>query len=472
MTGDNGTLNNGKSAFAPWAHRARFALTALFFVALPWQTRWIYRTSPIHPDAEWGRLSWYASEMLLGVLLLWAIAHAIWLWRTGRFARQPFTRERWWLVGALAVLAYGVLRAVLSDAPAAGLQHSWWLLEAVLTIVFLQSGWFPWRAAVYGFLIGMTIAALLGIGQVVFQYAPAQKWLGLAEHIPAQGGASVVEYGSTRFLRAYGPFPHPNIFGGYLVAAFLFVILRPRQIGAEGSRTNDGNPPGFFNSYAGLRSFRMTHRVLAILFTVALALTFSRGAWIAWIAVLLAALFVQKNRAFSSVALSVLTMGVVLGALWPVTITRFDRTARLEARAIEERTTSVADGIALWKRTPWFGVGPSQYVNTFFVQHPPSEADFAWWQLAPPHHTGVALLVEYGAVGATLVILTALLFLRSLIKGGEYRPLLWFLPLVALMQFDHYPWSLYSGVMLVALFAGFRTHSIHTISTVDTQIRS
>lgn len=207
---------------------------------------------------------------------------------------------------------------------------------------------------------------------------------------------------------------------------------------------------------------------MAVLFTTALALSFSRSAWIAWVVVLAVVLIARKRAAVTSVALSVLTMAVVLVALWPITVTRFDRTARLETRAIEERTTSIADGITIWKQTPWFGVGPAQYMNTFSVQHP----DTPWWQLAPPHHAGVALLVEYGIVGAALVIVTVLLFLWHLVKQGVYRVLLLFLPLIALMQFDHYLWSLYGGMMLFALYVGFHAHFIHTIPTVGTQTHS
>ncbi|MEK7102361.1 MAG: hypothetical protein AAB912_01870, partial [Patescibacteria group bacterium] len=80
------------------------ALTVLFFGILPWQTRWIYRASPIHPDAEWGRLSLYASELLLAVFLIGALVRWFVQWRRGAVRWQTFTRERWWLVGALAVL--------------------------------------------------------------------------------------------------------------------------------------------------------------------------------------------------------------------------------------------------------------------------------------------------------------------------------------------------------------------------------
>lgn len=443
MIDDNGMQKNGQHTFAQWAYNIRVALVVLFFVILPWQTRLIYRVSPIHPDVEWGRLSLYGSELLLGILLVWAIAHAAWLWRRGAVTRQSLTRERWWIAGMLAVLVYGTIRSLFATDPVIGFQHTWWLLEAVLIIIFLRTGWFPRRAAVAGFFIGLSLAAALGIYQVTGQYAPGNKWLGLAEHRPEWGGSSVVENTGGRFLRAYGPFPHPNILGGYMVLGLLLVILSSAKPSEE----------------VGLR---MT---MVVLFTIALALSFSRGAWIAWVAALTVALVARKRAARTCVALSVLTMVVVLVALWPITVTRFDRTARLEARAIEERAVSIRDGIVAWKQAPWFGVGPAQYMNTFSVQHP----DTPWWQLAPPHNVALALLVEYGIVGLFLMVVTVVLFLWSF---KSYRAIVWFLPLVVLMMFDHYMWSLYSGVVLIGLYSGFYTPFIHTLPTVRAQIHS
>lgn len=211
----------------------------------------------------------------------------------------------------------------------------------------------------------------------------------------------------------------------------------------------------------------MTSYMLTALFSTALALSFSRGAWIAWLVVMCVVLYERRRAAVSSVAVSAITIAAILVTLWPVTVTRFTADARLEQRAVDERVMSVRDGFEMWKRAPWFGVGPAQYVNTFYVQHP----NMPWWQLAPSHNVGIAILVEYGVVGTLLLSGMLILFGRYFIQKGGYRAALWFLPLLALAQFDHYPWSLYSGVMLVALFVGFHAHIIHTIPTVGTQIR-
>jgi len=284
------------------------------------------------------------------------------------------------------------------------------------------------------------------------QYVPASKWLGLSRHIPTEGGASVIETGSTRFLRAYGPFPHPNIFGGYLVVGLLIVIARA-----------DRNRPEAISSGL-LRRSQSSLLAMTTLFSIALALTFSRGALLAWlITACLLFLFHRSTRFFLGVSLA--TIVVMLAVLWPFTLARFSNEARLEKRSLDERVTSVKDGIAVWKQSPWFGVGPAQFVNTFFVQ--PADP---WWQWSPPHNVLVAALAEYGLVGVLLLVITDGLFIMSLLRGaGDWKILFWFIPLVILMAFDHYLWSFYSGIMLYALFAGFCALSVHRHHTGDTQ---
>lgn len=426
----------------------RWFFTTLFFFFLPWQTRWIYRLSPLGADVEYGRLSLYGSEIVLGILMVLAIVAGLVHLKNNGWRTAPLTRDRWWLAAFFAVILYGAIRSLFVIDTSAALLHTAWLLEAGVLAAMIISGFMPRRAAINGFLIGMTLAALLGIGQVVFQYAPAQKWLGLAEHIPAQGGTSVVEYGTTRFLRAYGSFPHPNIFGGYLVVALLIVIAR--------SASRRSNPDSFRNQ-GGIASSlrRASFFVMNILITHALALTFSRSAWLAWLcgAIVFWFLYRPTRRAL---ALSALGMSIALLTFWPVTVTRFKGTERLEKRAIDERITSIHDGIAIWKQSPWFGVGPGNFVNTFFVQHP----NTSWWQLAPPHNVFLAILAEYGIVGSFLLAIFFIAWCARVVRTqGNYRLLLMNAPLIVLGFFDHYLWSFYCGLILATFFLAFVSHT-------------
>ncbi len=415
--------------------RARYGATLLFFVVLPWQTRFIYRLSPLGDDVEYGRLSFYASEIALGFLVLSALWYGVQKWRTGTWSFRPVTLNRAWIVGVIVVLLYGVVRSLFTGDVWNGIQHTTWILEATLVITLLMSGWMPWKAALQGFIAGSAIAAIVGIAEVIAQYIPANKWLGLSEHLPAHGGTSVVETGSTRFLRAYGPFPHPNIFGGYLVLGLVTLVTHARRGG------------------------------LVVLLSAALALSFSRGAILAWV-VTAGALFLFRRSTRFFLGVSLATIVVTLAVFWPFTLARFSNEARLEKRSIDERVTSVKDGIAAWKQAPWFGVGPAQFVNTFFVQ--PSDAP--WWQWSPPHNVIVAALAEYGLVGVALLFITDGLFILYLLRAtGDWRIIFWFIPVMVLVAFDHYLWSLYSGMMLFALFAGFCALSVHRHHTGDTQ---
>ena len=54
--------------------RSRHALVALFFLLLPWQTRWIAGETLVYgAPSEFGRISVYGFEVVLVVLLVVAV---------------------------------------------------------------------------------------------------------------------------------------------------------------------------------------------------------------------------------------------------------------------------------------------------------------------------------------------------------------------------------------------------------------
>ena len=71
-------------------------------------------------------------------------------------------------------------------------------------------------------LFVVTFQALIGIFQYIFQSSLGLSFLGSLFKIDLPGIAKV-DLGAMKFLRSYGTFAHPNIFGG-----FWFLGLRLR----------------------------------------------------------------------------------------------------------------------------------------------------------------------------------------------------------------------------------------------------
>ncbi len=279
-------------------------------------------------------------------------------------------------------------------------------------------------------VLSLVPVALFALGQGVFQFVPAFKWLGIALQDPAVRGVSVIEVGTERFLRAYGSFPHPNILGGWMVFATL-VSLREWMVRHE----------------------RWGWLAASILFAAALYASFSRSAWIACVvgggALAWAA---WKKRASKRFALAVILIALPIGgavALKPeLVLTRIASQQRLEVKSVNERAASVTQGLGVIKAYP-FGTGFEAYrvglerACTSSGCVTPAE---------PPHLVPLLALVELGWIRlavAVLAIFYASWRVRSLSwKGAEP---VFLLPMVVIACLDHYLWSLWAGQGLVVL---------------------
>lgn len=396
--------------------KIRVWLTLIFFTVLPFQTRWIYSDSPFSPDAEWGRQSLYVSELVLGALIILALAHA---WKNRSvLKKEAKKRKTWWHVAAVVLMLY-LLRYVLFYGFISA-QVITWLGFSTIAAVFVYLDWMPRSAALRGAFAGIALAALLGIFQFVDQSVVANKWLGIASAVPQEGGAAVIENEHGRFLRAYGPSPHPNIFGGYMALALVLALCAWQK-------------PKVCKKKLG---------AFVIAISVALILSFSRGAWLAAaVGIGMAALKHKKKLAYP-LLLATLPMLITVAATWPLVETRLGGTQRLEERSLQERSDSLKDGLVLLQDHPLTGVGLGMSALVLG-----ENMDDRWWMIAPPHNVVLVMALEVGLFGLLLIGLV----LSPLAKKYEFYVVA--VPLLTAGMFDHYLWTFYPGIMLVGLSA-------------------
>jgi len=192
----------------------------------------------------------------------------------------------------------------------------------------------------------VAVQSALGIGQVVAQRSLGLGALGEYTLAPRLAVSVVTAGDGTRSLRAYGLADHPNILGGLLVAGVLLV-----------------------GGMAALRGRRERPLLLAVclLGVAAIAVTFSRGAWIALLAGLLvvaAMLAVSGERRTLRRAALLLAAGAAVTAPFLVSYrgalaARTDPAgaSATEVRSVDERA-AVADTTAhLVAAHPLLGVG-------------------------------------------------------------------------------------------------------------------
>ncbi|MEI7741819.1 MAG: O-antigen ligase family protein [bacterium] len=268
-------------------------------------------------------------------------------------------------------------------------------------------------------ILGMIIPGLLAVLQIFVWHAGiSSTLLGIAAHPLMAPGTSVIEIAGERFMRAYGSFAHPNIFGAYLVLSLILL----------------------------LRDWRSSSRIILLVFGFILALTFSRGAILAFGAYFIAEIFLKTVPIKRFLPIG---FGLIIGIMifLPVYGARIDVNGeRLEKKSTNQRIESLATGFELFKRNPLVGVGVFQSVPALAIQNPSKSV----WDFEPAHFMPLLMLAEWGILGFSVFI--ALVFLMWCDLGREKRRKL--IPVIAaacvLGAFDH---ALLTSSQLLFLFA-------------------
>jgi hypothetical protein len=253
-----------------------------------------------------------------------------------------------------------------------------------------------------------------------------------------------------RWLRAYGPFYHPNILGGYLAMELLLLL---GIIVAVRPRLPAKCPPVLLGLPIGL--------VL-----IGLALSASRSAWLGALAAIVALGVGYRRRSGERrapwlpdrrsmvviIALAVLTLCVALVLLRPPLGGRLTPDSNgLEEQSVQERLFFDVVGLQLLAAHPLFGVGAGNVElaeSRFFHQS---------FGPAPVHNVPLLMAVDLGPVGALAWVLAA-----AYIVAQTWRyPGRWTVPFGAALVaigvaglFDHYAWTFPVAGDTVAIVAG------------------
>lgn len=442
-------------------------LIYLFLFILPWQTRLILRPGVINGgNWEYGIVGIYGTEILLWMIVLLSLlrrgetllrkssqqAERAWfpsdLPAEQAVARKSEAeRERKFPAGKFdsvfscnfspfltALLIIILFSIFLAADRLIAFQQFIHILEAIAIFTLLIKSPINRLKAAYAFLTGLAVQAILGIYQFLTQSTFAFKWLGLTLHDATIGGASVLENLDGRWLRAYAGLPHPNIFGGYMaVGVLISVVLLSRDLMEKKTRI-----------------FLLT----ANLFLLAgLFFSFSRSAWLSLIVGLTVFLLFNRRRFVSSKNFqlfffsSVLLLTVLSLFYAPLLKNRISGKGRLEARAVEERIGGYGEALELFKKHPFEGVGLGNYT---LAVHDEIDSSRPAWGYQPAHNVFLLMFVELGVASALIV-----LFICYLAGFKICRNLLPFFALFFVLGFfDHYLWSLYSGLALVGVGGG------------------
>ncbi len=405
---------------------------ALFFFLVPWQTRYIFGLSYLSgTPTEFATLSLYATQVFL--LLGLVCAYVVWgLPKIDKQYRIPLL-----LGGAIVLLmTVSAFLAHWSIPALAGLLD---LAFAALAFAALLDSRVEAKTVMRGFIVGLLLPLIVAVIQVFGGGHGASTLLGLAPRSAEQLGDAVTVIDGTRVLRAYGSFPHPNIFGGYLAVALAAVLTLP-------------------SLFAHVRQRSAVNALLALLLA-GLVLTMSRSAALGLLLGLGLAYLVLKAKNVSRARIAVIPIATIvitlaLGATLfaPDLVANMRGGGALEERSLSERKQQYSEWFSTLHGTDWIiGNGPRNYVFALADEYPWRSV----WDYQPIHNLPLLLISELGLVGLLVVVswsssIDKINFARFPNREALAAFAMGNVILVILF-FDHYLWSSWSGLALVAI---------------------
>ncbi|HEY8746187.1 MAG TPA: O-antigen ligase family protein [Chloroflexota bacterium] len=365
-------------------------------------------------------------------------------------------------LSAPVLLVVGVAAVGVPWAPDPRLAADVTIHLALLGLLYLicATGIVTPRLLAAALVSGLAIQVPLVIEQTVRQTTSPLglllAWPG--NYTPTMANASVLlRADGSRWLRAYGPFTHPNILGGYLALELPLLI-------------------GLLLAVWPLRASRLPRALLGLpvgLVLVCLALSASRSAWLGAAGGLLALAVANRRRAVThhgslefdrgnmagGSILALLTLAIAIVLLRPPLLDRFDPGSnRLEQQSVQERLFFDQVGLQLLASHPLLGVGAGNVdlaESIFFHQTIGP---------APVHDVPLLMAVELGPLGALAWLLAA----GSIVAQTWRQPGWWTSTFAAGLAavgtaglFDHYFWDFPVAGTTVALLAGAWAAALH-----------
>ncbi len=327
--------------------------------------------------------------LTMGVMLIWALR--LWVNPNFRLLWPPIC----WVVLAFTIYAIG--RYLTADIEyAARLELIQVLVCAFLFFAIVNNLHRQESAQIVSFTLIFLAAGISGYAVYQFLTHSDRVWWIVSPYYPG---------------RASGTYVSPNNFAG-----FLEMLLPLALAYALAGRVKP------------LVRALLIYAVVGIL--VGLAVTFSRGGWVAaaiGLLAVLAILMTHRNHRLPSLLLFITIIVAVGGTIVAAKNTgaTFNYVQRIEKPAafVTEdwavRRDMWGAALRMWRDHFWWGVGPGLYDYRFWAYRPESMQTRPEWA----HNDYLNLLADWGAVGGVIVLAGMAMFGVGLIKTFKYvRP--------------------------------------------------
>lgn len=298
-----------------------------------------------------------------------------------------------------------------------------WVQVACVYFYFVNEV-LPWATVWKIFVFGFVGEAMMGMLQYVGGEGLGLSWLGEPILNTSMAGVAKVRTETATFLRAYGTFPHPNMYAAYAIVAV-------------------------FGVYGFYKRNPVAYRVIGFFLFLGLLFSFSRMAVFAFalgtsVFLLFAKRFFSRNTVLVFGSVLVLFFGTFHLAGPYISRARFDDTDAVAYRAV-----NTLDGVRLFAAAPAGRGGGTASLDMQSV----SNDKISPWQFEPPHNVFLAVADDLGAIGLLLwIALFIFLAIRLWATRRAYPHVFALFLVFFLLSFsDHYWYALYHGQILFAL---------------------
>jgi O-antigen ligase len=323
------------------------------------------------------------------------------------------------------------------------------------------------------------IQAIIGISQAILQHSVGIFLFKESLVSPnIDGVAKIVLFGH-KFIRVYGLFPHPNIFGGFLLMSIVLTFVYGKIFYFDANKPKLSYKFKLFHvkQFEFLRNKILMYLILAIQI-IALLLTFSKSAMLGLFCVVYYIGYkIVSHGTTTSVKKSIKNfwrylIAIIIG-LFLLTILGFNINSLL-LKSFNERLVYLIVSCETIINNPIVGVGIGNFVSEMQKYSPVFLTD---WQYQPVHNVFLLIWSELGIVGLVLFILFLwkIFDFNSIVshetiskkkKRVVFRAIMF--GFVIIMLFDHYFWDIQQGQIMLWMVLGFLAGSSLALSLKTT----
>jgi hypothetical protein len=433
-------VESGKTEYERNMKKISSWVLAGIIFSIPWHTAFVLSLPTIGAPGtvfagvwQFGILSVTLSDSVLAL----GLAYFVWLCRSQKTVRRT---------GLWEVFCIGFIGAVIISLFSVSSHLSLSIAYAVRIIASLALAFCIMRVEIdrtivaSGFVVAGVIQSLIALQQFLSLESSASTLFGMAAHFAWQLGDAVVTTSSERWLRAYGSFPHPNVLAAFLALSYAASVFLLQSM---------------------QKSVRLFALASSFVIVMGLFFTFSRQAWFAVAAALLVGFtysLISKKKLCDGRPL--ILHGIVFAfcaiIFFQPFLGRFGVGGwqPLEIRSLVERKVSLADGMSLIAAHP-LGVGAQHSTWALFKRDETNGRQQPWYGYQPPHNFSVVSTVEVGIAGGLFLVALILYSFKRVISSfvrSATPQTLWhiqiFVVVAVLASFDHYFWTLPSGILL------------------------